>query len=71
VIKLPFKNYRKINGRLHKRYSTTKCKQCPKLKSCTSIRVREITEVANPYKKKLKMITSLIMGKKFTKKEHP
>lgn len=26
----------------------------PKLKSCTSSRVREITEVANPYKKKLK-----------------
>ena len=55
----------------HKIYSTTKCKQCPKLKSCTFSRVREITEVVDPYKEKLKMITSLIMGKKFTKKEHP
>lgn len=39
-VKLPFKNYRKINEQLHKIYSTTKCKQCPKLKSCTSNRVR-------------------------------
>ena len=47
--KLFLKNYRKINGRLHKIYSTTKCKQCPKLKKCTSSRVKEITEVADPY----------------------
>ena len=46
-VKLPFKNYRKINGRLHKIYSTTKSKQFPKLKSYTSSRVREITEVAD------------------------
>lgn len=39
-VKLPFKNYRKINEQLHKIYSTTKCKQCSKLKSCTSNRVR-------------------------------
>ncbi len=53
-VKLPFKNYRKINEQLHKIYSTTKCKQCPKLKSCTSSRVKKITEVAYPYKEKLK-----------------
>lgn len=47
-VKLPFKNYRKINGWLHKIYSTTKSKQSLKLKSYTSSRVREITEVADP-----------------------
>ena len=47
-VKLPFKNYRKINGWLHKIYSTTKSKQSPKLKSYTASRVREIAEVADP-----------------------
>ncbi len=69
-VKLPFKNYRKINGRLHKIYSTTKCKQYPKLKSCTSSRVREITEVANPYEEKLKDDYFSDYGQKIYKKEH-
>ena len=29
-------------------------KKCPKLKKCTSNRIREITEIADPYKQKLK-----------------
>lgn len=69
--KLSFKNYRKINGRLHKIYSTTKCKQCPKLKKCTSSRVKEITEVADPYKEKLKDDYFSDYGQKIYKKRAP
>lgn len=68
--KLSFKNYRKINGRLHKIYSTTKCKQCPKLKKCTSSRVKEITEVVDPYNEKLKDDYFSDYGQKIYKKEH-
>lgn len=53
-VKLPYKNKRKINNRLHNIYSTNECKKCPKLKKCTSNRIREITEIADPYKQKLK-----------------
>lgn len=69
--KLSFKNYRKINGRLHKIYSTTKCKQYPKLKKCTSSRVKEITEVADPYKEKLKDDYFSDYGQKIYKKRAP
>ena len=69
--KLSFKNYRKINRRLHKTYSTTKCKQCPKLKKCTSSRVKEITEVADPYKEKLKDDYFSDYGQKIYKKRAP
>ena len=69
--KLSFKNYRKINGRLHKIYSTTKCKQCPKLKKCTSSRVKEIIEVADPYKEKLKDDYFSDYGQKIYKKRAP
>lgn len=70
-IKLPFKNKRKINGRYYNIYSTNKCKKCPKLKKCTSNRIREITEVADPYKQKLKDDYYSYYGQKIYKKRAP
>lgn len=53
-VKLPYKNKRKLNNKLHNIYSTNGCKKCLKLKKCTSNRIIEITEIADPYKQKLK-----------------
>lgn len=68
---MPFKNKRKINGRYHNIYSTKKCKKCIKLKECTSNRIREITEVADPYKQKLKDDYYSDYGQKIYKKRTP
>lgn len=46
-------------------------KKCPKLKKCTSNRIREITEIADPYKQKLKDDYFSDYGQQIYKKRAP
>lgn len=70
-VKLPYKNKRKLNNKLHNIYSTNECKKCLKLKKCTSNRIREITEIADPYKQKLKDDYFSDYGQQIYKKRAP
>ena len=65
---LKYQNNRKVNKVLNKVYSTTECKPCPDLKDCTKSKKREIFDVANPLRAKMRDDYNSDLGRSIYKK---
>jgi transposase len=68
---LEFKNIRNLNGVPNRVYSTLECKNCDCLQECTKSRVKEIFDLANPLRIKMREVYNSDLGRQiYSKRFH-